>query len=57
LNKPPQTLKIIALKKKYYNHNKTIKRGHMETNSQKPKEWVGIINEPNFIIAFVHVRV
>jgi hypothetical protein len=21
------------------------KKGHMETNSQKPKEWLGIIND------------
>jgi hypothetical protein len=29
----------------------------METNSQKPKEWVGIANEPNYKFATIYVRV
>lgn len=29
----------------------------METNSQKPKEWVGIPNEPNYRFATIRVKV
>jgi hypothetical protein len=29
----------------------------VESNSQKPKEWMGIANEPNYRFATAHVRV
>jgi hypothetical protein len=32
-----------------------MRRKHMVTNSWKPKEWVGIANEPNYIFTTAHV--
>jgi hypothetical protein len=40
-----------------YKQNTKITRGHMEANSRKPKEWVGIVNEPSCKFVSVHVHV
>ncbi len=34
-----------------------MKKGHMATNSRKPKEWVGISNKPNYKCATICVLV
>lgn len=52
---PLQTLKLLPQKKSTYKQKEKIRRGRMETNSQKPKEQVGITNEPSFRLTITHV--